>query len=288
MKAYIFPGQGSQHKGMGEELFDLFQEYVQRADDVLGYSVVDLCLNDDKEVLGQTQFTQPALYIVNSLSFLAKVRRYEVSADFMVGHSLGEYSALFAAGVFDFEAGLEIVKKRGELMSQAHNGGMAAVVSCTAEKIKQILSQNSISSIDIANFNSPNQTVVAGPVNDLDTFRKIMEEAGEIVIPLNVSAPFHSRYMKEFGEEFGEFLTQYRFGAPRIPVISNVSAQPYKKETVTRLLTEQLSSSVRWTDSINYLLSIGVNDFEELGPGTVLSGLVRQIKSNYQEVESVS
>src|SRR6516162_2607290 len=135
MTAFLFPGQGSQRKGMGSTLFEEFQEVTARADEILGYSIKELCLHDPHQQLGQTQFTQPALYVVNALSYLKKMKDGSKVPTYLAGHSLGEYNALFAAGVFDFETGLRLVKKRGELMSQATGGGMAAVIGFTMAQV---------------------------------------------------------------------------------------------------------------------------------------------------------
>lgn len=140
-KAYLFPGQGSQKKGMGEGLFDEFPEMTKKADEILGYSIKELCLTDPRKELNKTQFTQPALYVVNALSFQKKMKEGESEPDFVAGHSLGEYNALHAAEVMSFEEGLKLVKKRGELMSKAENGGMAAILKTPEEEIKNILKE---------------------------------------------------------------------------------------------------------------------------------------------------
>lgn len=162
MITFMFPGQGSQKKGMGGELFDEFDTLTKKADDILGYSIKELCLQDPRRELNDTQFTQPALYVVNAFSFLKKIRETGNKPDFVIGHSLGEFNALLAANCFDFEDGLRIVQKRGELMSKARNGSMAAIVNGTRQQIEDILSSNNLTNIDFANYNTHSQFVISG------------------------------------------------------------------------------------------------------------------------------
>jgi len=275
---FMFPGQGSQKKGMGAEFFEAFPEIVEIADRVLGYSIRDLCLHDANGVLGQTQYTQPALFTVNALAFLSAVRERGVRPAFVMGHSLGEYSALFAAGLFDFETGLRLVQKRGALMAEARGGGMAAVIGMGAADVQRVLRDNGLDVIDVANLNSPVQCVVSGLKGDIDHARGIFESAGaRLYLPLEVSGAFHSRYMSDAQASFRQFLQGFRFNEPTLTVISNVEARPYEAQRAASLLTEQLTSPVRWEDSIHYLREHGVETFVETGPGTVLTGLVTAI-----------
>lgn len=277
MKVYVFPGQGSQHQGMGGDLFATFPEYVARADAVLGYSLAELCAAGGDGRLNRTRYTQPALFAVSALAFLRKVREYAMPPDALAGHSLGEYCALFAAGAFDFEAGLAIVAKRGELMSRVDGGGMAAVLACSPDRIRGLLREHGLDGLDIANLNAPEQTVLSGPTDQLDRARGPLEAAGARVVPLAVSAPFHSRHMRGMAEEFGDFLAGYRFHPLRVPVISNVTARPFGPGETVGLLVQQLYSPVRWVESVSYLMDLGANDIEEIGPGEVLARLVHQI-----------
>ncbi|ABQ27270.1 ACP S-malonyltransferase [Geotalea uraniireducens] len=281
MVTHIFPGQGSQQKGMGGTLFDEFPDLVAKADTILGYSLKALCLEDRHKQLVQTQFTQPALFVVNALSYLKKVQETGMRPDYLAGHSLGEYNALFAGKAFDFETGLKLVQKRGQLMSQATGGGMAAVMGVSADQVEDILRRNKIETIDIANINAPSQTVVAGPKEEILRIAPIFEAAGTIYIPLNVSGAFHSRYMKASQKEFEAFLQQFTFSPLEIPVISNVEARPYKGDVKANLV-KQISQSVKWTESIRYLMGKGVDTFEEIGPGNVLSSLVETIRRQPQ------
>ena len=176
MKTYLFPGQGSQHIGMGENLFDAFPDITETADAILGYSIKELCLQDPKQQLGQTQYTQPALYVVNALAYRQKLNETNESPDFVAGHSLGEYNALESAGVISFEDGLKLVQKRGALMSTAPKGTMAAIIGLTADKIDDILTNNTLTAIDIANYNAHNQTIISGLESDIQNSQTIFEQ----------------------------------------------------------------------------------------------------------------
>jgi trans-AT polyketide synthase/acyltransferase/oxidoreductase domain-containing protein len=279
VKACVFPGQGAQTGGMGEDLFARYPEITALADEVLGYSVAELCLRDPQGRLYQTQYTQPALYVVNALTYRSRCDSGVPPPDFVAGHSLGELNALLAAGVFDFESGLRFVKRRGELMSQASRGGMAAVIGCDRETVAQILAANGLPGIDVANYNTPSQLVLSGPEEEIVRAEDLFSIVGATYIPLkNVSAAFHSRYMKDLAEPLGEALSGMQLLPPQIPVISNVSARPYEAGEVRELLKRQICEPVRWVDSIRYLLSLGVEDFEEVGPGGVLTKLIRAIR----------
>jgi malonyl CoA-acyl carrier protein transacylase len=265
---------------MGGDLFDRFPDWTLAADQTLGYSIKALCLEDPRGELGQTQFTQPALYVVNALTYRAREQNGGTRPDYVAGHSLGEYNALLAAGVFDFTTGLALVKERGRIMSAVRGGGMAAIVGLTPERIEEVLaSTDEGRRLDVANFNSFEQTVIAGPKEDLDAMRPAFKAAGGRAIPLNVSAPFHSRYMRAAEEEFTAFVRRFELRPPAIPVISNATARPYDAQALTETLGRQIGSSVRWLETVVYLLDQGVTDFEEVGPGSVLTKLVGQIRS---------
>ena len=276
----LFPGQGSQVKGMGGDLFDRYAEMTATADGILGYSIKELCLDDPRGELGQTQFTQPALFIVNALTYRARLDDGGARPYFAAGHSLGEYNALFAAGCFDFETGVRLVQERGALMGRVSGGGMSAIIGLEPEKIQAVLFESDAGrNVDVANFNSFEQTVIAGPKEDLEAVKPALEAAGaRMVVPLNVSAPFHSRYMRDAQREFEGFLQTFEFAAPALPVISNVRARPYEADMVRATLAEQIGNSVRWLDSMLYLLDKPEATFEEVGPGQVLSKLLKQIQ----------
>ncbi|GGA41447.1 ACP S-malonyltransferase [Dyella nitratireducens] len=274
MKAIVFPGQGSQFKGMGKDLFPLFREQVECASDILGYSLDELCLHDRQGWLSQTQYTQPALFVVNALHYLHR----QEQADFFAGHSLGEYNALLAAGVFSFETGLRLVKKRGELMGAASGGGMAAVLGIAAQEVRAALDECGLDEIDIANVNSPTQTVIAGRKDGLAEAADLFAKKNVRCVTLNVSAAFHSRHMRAAQAEFAEFLQSFTFASPDVPVIANATARPYDSTRIAETLAAQIASPVQWVDSIRYVLGKGDVEFQEIG-ASVLTKMVQEIKA---------
>ena len=278
--ACVFPGQGSQVKGMGAELFARFPDWTAEADEVLDYSIRDLCLDDPRGELGQTAYTQPALFVVNALSYRAREATGAPPPAFVAGHSLGEYNALVAAGVFDFSSGLRMVRERGALMGQVGGGGMTAVIGLPPERLQATLAASEAGRrVDVANFNSPGQTVLAGPREDLAAVVPALKAAGaRACIPLKVSAAFHSRYMHEPMRRFAAILEGFTFEPPRIPVVANLTGRPYEPDALCDTLAGQIGHSVRWLDAMRYLLDQGVTDFQEVGPGTVLSKLVAEIR----------
>ncbi|WP_178943797.1 ACP S-malonyltransferase [Paenibacillus xylaniclasticus] len=279
MIAYLFPGQGSQIKGMGEGLFDDFKELVTKADNILGYSIEELCLEDPNDQLQQTDYTQPALYVVNALSYLKILKETGRKPDYVAGHSLGEYNALLAAGAFDFETGLKLVVKRGELMGRASGGGMAAVIGLNEETCTEIIKHHKLSEIDVANLNSPQQIVISGPKHRIEQAKAIFEDAGaRAYVILKVSGAFHSRYMEYARERFEAYAAQFEFSKIEIPVISNVYARPYKYKDLRNTLVNQIVSPVKWSESIRYLMGKNVSQFIQVGPGNVLSALVKTIQ----------
>ena len=279
MITYMFPGQGSQMRGMGKELFSKFPDLTQKADSILGYSIEDLCLKDPRHKLNQTQFTQPALYVVNALSYRKKIQETGRKPDFVVGHSLGEYNALEVSGAVSFEDGLKLVQKRGLLMSRAPEGGMAAVLGAKGEQVKKLLKKFGFDAIDVANFNSPEQIVISGLKQDIVKASDIFQEAGKKYIILNTSGPFHSRYMESSKVQFEEFLKGFDFFELQIPVISNVTARPHIQSQIAANLAKQITHSIKWTESIRYLLAQGDVEFQEMGVGTVLTKLISYIKA---------
>lgn len=276
--AFLFPGQGSQTVGMGADLFAQFPEEVAEANEILGYSLSDLCINGPEEQLGQTQFTQPALYLVSYLHAQA-ITKDEGKPAMAAGHSVGEFAALAFAGAFTFSDGLKMVAKRGEIMSQVSGGGMAAVIALEASRIQEVFASNGFTGIDLANFNSPGQIVISGPAAEISESLAPLKEAGaKLVVPLKVSGAFHSRMMKEPAQKFGEFLKDFSFLETSIPVYANVTAVPYPdSSSIPETLVSQIHSPVRWSDSILAMRSAGADSFQECGPGKVLTKLLRQI-----------
>lgn len=277
MTTYVFPGQGAQTLGMGESLFPEFPTLIEKANQILGYSLPELCLKDPRNCLNQTEYTQPALYVVNALAYLKKIAQAP-TPNYVAGHSLGEYNALFAAEVFDFETGLKLVQKRGALMSQAKGGGMAAIIGLTIDTIDTILKEQQFNELSIANDNSYSQTIITGSKAQIEKAQEIFEKAGATMyIPLKVSGAFHSPFMLEAKREFDKFLSCFNFNKPKCMVIANITARPYPENEISYYLSQQITSSVLWTKTIEYLRDQGETNIEEIGPGRVLTGLIKKI-----------
>ena len=276
----VFPGQGSQKRGMGEELFERFPERVEEASDILGYSLSDLCLHDSQHRLNETQYTQPALYCVNALSYFAQLEDTGREPDFVAGHSLGEYNALLAAGVFDFGTGLRLVRERGRAMAMDNgsSGGMAAIVGLEVDEVTKILDDAGHDALDVANYNAPTQVVVAGPHSVLKEAEGAFVSRGARFLSLKVSAPFHSRYMKHAQESFAQIVSKSSFMPLRRPVIANYTALPYPKDEVADYLVAQICEPVRWVATVQYLLHEPDPQFEQIGPGNVLTALISRIR----------
>ena len=276
--AHLFPGQGSQHPGMGRGLFERFPDLAAQADRILGESIERLCVSNPDDKLSNTAHAQPALFVVNALAHLARLQDEPRQPSFYAGHSLGEYNALWAAGVFDFETGLRLVRKRGELMSQASGGGMAAVIGMPADDLKRAISDFAFDTLDVANYNARLQTVISGPRRDIEDFAAVFEEIKDCrYVVLKVSGAFHSRYMKASEAAFERELAAVEMRPSRIPVISNRHARPYPASPaeMRSVLASQISHSVRWRDSMAHLREAGCTEFREVGPGRVLTGLLK-------------
>lgn len=278
---FVFPGQGAQFKGMGEQVFDRFAAYTDIASDILGYSIVELCLEDRDQRLHQTEYTQPALYTVSTLMYLDRLQNTPGSSQvaYFAGHSLGEYAALFAAGAFDFATGLQLVQRRGYLMSKAPKGGMAAVLGLSEATVRGILRDRGLHAIDLANINSPDQIILSGLQDDIGSehTRSCFEQAGASYFPLNVSAAFHSRYMTDVEREFATYLSGFSLQPLHTPVVSNMTARPYPQRDYAAVLSGQITHPVKWYESVSWLLTQGAQPIEEVGPGTVLTKLTDKI-----------
>lgn len=240
---------------MGKDAFQCYPGLTQFACDLLGYDLVALCRDNPDDMLARTEYTQPALYTVNALQMFERIRREDRPADCYLGHSLGEYNALLAAGVFDFETGLRLVKKRGELMAAASGGGMTAVMNTPASRLFDILGQDGIEGLDVAGYNTDAQLVIAGPAGTLRAAHAAFKERGIRFAPLRVSAPFHSRYMEPVRAEFERYLKEFTFAEPAADVVANVTGRPYEKGAIVSTLSQQLVEPVRWTDSVRHLLA---------------------------------
>lgn len=260
-------------------LLERYPRLVKQADEVLGYSISRLILEDPDNVLSRTDFTQPALFVTTALSFLDKRDRNVPLPEFYAGHSLGEFNALFAAHGLDFETGVALVKKRGQLMAQAPKGAMAAVLGLEHTKVREILADSPYTGIDIANINSPTQLVISGPFEEIQSCEPLFVQAGAKYVRLNVSAAFHSRFMRGVQEEFAKFLSGVALRPLNAEVISNYTARPYPKTGYQDLLIQQITHPVRWYETLSWLMSRGELSLEEIGPGEVLTKLFFKIKS---------
>ncbi|MFE8695218.1 ACP S-malonyltransferase [Cytobacillus sp. FJAT-53684] len=284
--AFIFPGQGSQTAGMGKTLAEADKSVMaifDKADEKLNLPLSKLIFEGPQEELTLTTNAQPAL-LTTSIAILEFFKQSGIQADYVAGHSLGEYTALVAAGAFSFEDGVYAVRKRGELMEAAvpnGEGTMAAVLGLDRDKLKAVTDEvtSEGSSVQLANLNCPGQIVISGSKKGIELASVRAKEAGaKRVLPLVVSGPFHSELMKPAAEKFTEVLNEITVKDAGIPVIANVSANEMSSSNeIKERLIEQLYSPVLWEDSVQRMISLGVDTFIEIGPGKVLSGLVKKI-----------
>ena len=279
--AFIFPGQGAQKAGMGKDFYENSKtaaEVIDRASELLGLDMKALCF-EENDLLDQTEYTQAALVTV-CMAMEKVLRERGLAPDVTAGLSLGEYCAIASAGGMSTENAITTVRKRGILMQNAVPGGqgaMAAVLGLDAGKIEEVLADRS--GVMLANYNCPGQIVITGWKEDVEQAADALKEAGaKRVLPLNVSGPFHSSLLEQAGEELGKELEQVDFSDLRIPYVTNVTAEYVTDITKTKeLLARQVASSVRWQQSMELLISDGVDTFVEIGPGRTLAGFLRKI-----------
>lgn len=284
-KAYVFPGQGAQFVGMGKELYEtspLAKELFEKANEILGFRITDLMFEGTDEDLRQTKVTQPAIFLHSVI--LAKTLGEEFKPDMTAGHSLGEFSALVAAGALSFEDGVRLVYARALAMQkacEANPSTMAAILALPDEKVEEICA--SIDDVVVpANYNCPGQIVISGTMSGIETACELMKEAGaKRALPLKVGGAFHSPLMEPARVELSEAIEATNFSAPICPVYQNVSTVgETDPEVIKKNLIDQLTSPVKWTQSVQNMIADGAADFIELGPGNVLQGLIKKIDNS--------
>ncbi len=274
--AYIFPGQGSQFPGMAKELYPAHKELMEKANDILGFRITDVMFGEDEEALKATRVTQPAIFIHSTILAMSQAE----APDMVAGHSLGEFSALVAASAMSFEDGLRLVAIRAQAMQKCCEkvpGAMAAIIKLPDEVIEKIC--EGIPGVVPANFNSPGQVVISGDEDGIEQACVKFKEAGaKRALKLAVSGAFHSPLMEPAREELAGAIEATPIGTPRCPIYQNVSALPTTDPVVIKEnLLKQLTGPVRWTQTVRNMLEDGAGRFVELGPGTVLQGLVKRI-----------
>lgn len=281
--AFLFPGQGAQSVGMGKELYDNFsaaKNVFDKADEVLGKSITTLCFEGPEESLKQTVNTQPCI-VTTSIAALETLKsELNITPDYTAGHSLGEYCAMYTAGVMSLETALKAIQKRADLMGQTKGGAMAAILNAPEGSVEEALKEaSSVGYVDVANYNSPVQVVITGDENAVKKAGEIlMEKGARRVVPLAVSGAFHSKFMENAGKEFEGFVSDLELNNALVPVVTNVDANATTDSSDFRAkMPKQIYSSVHWTQTIQKMVADGVEIFVEIGPGKVLAGLNKKI-----------
>lgn len=283
--AFIFPGQGAQSVGMGKDLYENFEaakKVFDTANEILGKDIKTLCFEGPEENLKQTVNTQPCIVTMSIAALEAFKSQLNITPNFTAGHSLGEYCAMYASGVMDLETTLKAIQKRADLMDAVKGGTMAAVLNAPAGSVEKVLKEASdVGYVDVANYNSPAQIVITGDEKAVAKAGELLSAAGaKRVVPLAVSGAFHSKFMEESGHKFAEFVSELDLDNTAIPVVTNVDAS----ETIAAAdfkdkMPRQIYSSVHWTQTIENMISNGVDTFVEIGPGKVLAGLNKKINA---------
>ena len=285
MKAFVFPGQGAQFVGMGKDLYEnnpVAKEMFDKANEILGFNITDLMFNGTDEDLRQTKVTQPAIFLHSVI--LAKTMGDDFNPDMVAGHSLGEFSALVAAGALSFEDGLRLVSARAQAMQKACEktpSTMAAVLALPDAKVEELCASVTEGVVVPANYNCPGQIVISGSIEGVDAAcAKMLEAGAKRALKLKVGGAFHSPLMGPARAELADAIAHTDFHAPKCPVYQNVNAEPQTDpKTIKKNLIAQLTAPVRWTQTIQNMIAAGADTFVEVGPGAVLQGLVKKISS---------
>ncbi|GAB6188726.1 ACP S-malonyltransferase [Marinitoga arctica] len=286
MIAFVFPGQGSQALGMGKEILEKYPEYkkyLDRASKVIDIDLESIIFGNDEKALTLTENTQPALLTISYIMYLYAIEKLNIIPDIVAGHSLGEWTALVASKVISFEEGVRLVRLRGKYMSEACPpgiGGMGAVIGLNLDVINSVL--ENFENVNIANHNSPEQIVISGERNKVLKIVEILKEKGaKKVVELNVSGPFHSSLIKQAKEKMYNELRNVLFNSPQYKIIQNYTANLEENpEKIKENIINQITGTVRWVESIKKMKEIGVTQVYEVGPGKVLSGLIKRIDRN--------
>ncbi|HEY5620984.1 MAG TPA: ACP S-malonyltransferase [Pontiella sp.] len=281
-RAILFPGQGSQVVGMGRDLADAIPEcraLFDQANEILGYDLASICFEGPQEELNKSNHAQLGIFVASAAAFKAlELKQPELEYDFLAGHSLGEWTALYVAGVVSFEDTIRVLKARGEFMQAAceeNPGAMLAVMNLDGEKLTAIAAE---AGCHVANFNSLAQTVLSGTADSIGKAETLVKEAGaKRAVRLPVAGAFHSPLMQPAADKMDAFLADIELNAPAVPVLSNVTADVHETESIRENMVKQITSSVQWVASIRKLTASGVQEMIECGPGKVLAGLIKRI-----------